>query len=194
MQDELLTIQRERDITIVFVSHDLNEAIRIGDRLAIMDDGEIVQIGTPRQLVLEPANDRVRSFLREADVRRVLTARDLAAEPPARLTDADAADLDAARERLEAAGELFLYATDADGRYRGVVSRDSIRAAVQRGECRIADAFLDDVATLPPDAPFARAAETVTGSTAPPPVVGDGGRLVGVVTARAMLDATGRED
>src|SRR3546814_8936750 len=63
MQDELLRLQREHARTIVFITHDLDEAMRIGDRIAIMQGGAIVQIGTPEEIVQKPANDYVRSFL-----------------------------------------------------------------------------------------------------------------------------------
>lgn len=193
MQDELLTIQSRHGITVVFVSHDLNEAFRIGDRLAIMDEGAIVQIGTPRDLVLEPANDRIRSFLSEADVRQVLTARDLAIGPPVEVTEREAMDLEHARTRLESAGELFLYAVDPEGDYRGVASRDSIRAAREGGKTRLSDAFLDDIITLPPEQPFAEMTKAVADARAPVPVVDAAGRMLGVVTPAAMLRASGGE-
>jgi glycine betaine/proline transport system ATP-binding protein len=191
MQDELLRIQRERNITVVFVSHDLNEAIRVGDRLAIMDDGEIVQIGTPRGLVLEPANERVRSFLRDTDVRRVLTARDIAGEPPAMLMHDTDASLDEASRRLETEGELYLHVIEPDGRYAGIVSRDSLRLARDDKRHELAAAFLTDVPRLSPDEPFARTADIVSGTRMPVPVVDEAGRLIGVVSAAAMLKASG---
>lgn len=191
MQDELLKIQRERGITVVFVSHDLNEAIRIGDRLAIMDDGEIIQVGTPRRLVLEPANERVRSFLRDTDVRRVLAARDIATEPAVCLTSDRAADLDAAIRALESAGELYLHVIRADGRYAGVVSRDSLRAVRDEGQNGLAAAFLSDVPSLPPDASFARTVDIVSDAPVPVPVIDEDGGLLGVVSAAAMLRASG---
>jgi len=74
MQDELKQIQRDLDRTIVFITHDLNEAMFLGDRIAVMKDGEIVQIGTPLQILSEPANEYVASFTADVDRGRVLTA------------------------------------------------------------------------------------------------------------------------
>ncbi len=78
MQDELLRLQREHKRTIIFISHDLDEAMRIGDRIAIMEGGNIVQVGTPFEILRNPADDYVRSFFRNVDVSRVLRAGDVA--------------------------------------------------------------------------------------------------------------------
>src|SRR5690606_18629945 len=78
MQDELLRLQQEHARTVIFITHDLDEAMRIGSRIAIMQDGEIVQIGTPEEIVQHPANEYVRSFFRGVDVSQVITAGDVA--------------------------------------------------------------------------------------------------------------------
>jgi glycine betaine/proline transport system ATP-binding protein len=75
MQDELLRLQKSLHKTIVFISHDFLEALKLGDRIAIMKDGEIVQMGTPQQIVAHPANDYVREFVKDVPRAKVLTAR-----------------------------------------------------------------------------------------------------------------------
>jgi glycine betaine/proline transport system ATP-binding protein len=82
MQDELIRLQHEEQRTIVFITHDFAEAIRLGDRIAIMKDGEFDQIGTPEQLVLHPATDYVREFVTDVPRERVLTVRSMALAPP----------------------------------------------------------------------------------------------------------------
>ncbi|EPV49495.1 glycine/betaine ABC transporter ATP-binding protein, partial [Streptococcus agalactiae GB00899] len=74
MQDELLDLQDTNKQTIIFISHDLNEALRIGDRIALMKDGEIMQIGTGEEILTNPANDFVREFVEDVDRSKVLTA------------------------------------------------------------------------------------------------------------------------
>jgi glycine betaine/proline transport system ATP-binding protein len=74
MQDQLLELQQRLKKTIVFITHDLNEAMRLGDRIAVMRDGEIVQTGTAEDILLRPANDYVESFIKDVDRSRVLTA------------------------------------------------------------------------------------------------------------------------
>ena len=78
MQDELLKLQASQQRTIVFISHDLDEAMRIGDRIAIMQDGQLVQVGTPDEILNQPANDYVRAFFRGVDLANVFSARDVA--------------------------------------------------------------------------------------------------------------------
>ena len=78
MQDELIELQEAERRTIVFISHDLDEAMRIGDRIAIMEDGRVVQIGTPDDIVTNPADDYVRSFFHGVDVTKVFSGGDLA--------------------------------------------------------------------------------------------------------------------
>lgn len=78
MQDELLRLQARDQRTVVFISHDLDEAMRIGDRIAIMEAGEVVQVGTPDDILHNPANDYVRSFFRGVDVSNVFQAHDIA--------------------------------------------------------------------------------------------------------------------
>lgn len=78
MQEALLTLQRNNKRTILFISHDLNEAFRIGDRMAIMADGEIRQVGTPKEIIRSPADDYVQSFVKDAQTGRVFTAHDIA--------------------------------------------------------------------------------------------------------------------
>jgi glycine betaine/proline transport system ATP-binding protein len=77
MQDELLNLQSQLKKTIIFITHDLDEALRIGDRIALMRDGEVVQVGTPEEIVLNPANDYVARFVQGIDVTRILKASDV---------------------------------------------------------------------------------------------------------------------
>ncbi len=81
MQDQLLELQKRLKKTIVFITHDLNEAMRLGDRIAVMRDGEIVQLGTAEDILVTPANDYVASFTQDVDRSRVLTASAIMAEP-----------------------------------------------------------------------------------------------------------------
>lgn len=82
MQDELVKLQAKHQRTIVFISHDLDEAMRIGDRIAIMQNGEVVQVGTPDEILNNPANDYVRTFFRGVDISQVFSAKDIARRTP----------------------------------------------------------------------------------------------------------------
>jgi glycine betaine/proline transport system ATP-binding protein len=188
MQDELVKIQRERGITVVFISHDLREALRIGDRLAIMQAGEIVQIGTPRDLILKPANKYVRSFLEEVDTRQVLIADDLA-EAPVSLPEA-APDLSVRQvlDMLEDNSALSLVIRTGDGRYQGTVSRYSLLAAREAGREDLAAAYLDNVTAVTPNQGFYNMVDAAAAAAPYPlPVVDHAGYLQGTVSQSAML-------
>ncbi|MET7938332.1 glycine betaine/L-proline ABC transporter ATP-binding protein [Streptomyces sp. NPDC005322] len=151
MQDQLLTLQKRLKKTIVFITHDLNEAMRLGDRIAVMRDGRIVQIGTAEDILVTPANDYVASFTQDVDRSRVLTAGAIMSEPAEVLgtTTDDGATLRTEQDVLDAAPatvttgtpviELFapcsrsgvaVAVTDDDGELAGVVSRARLLAVL----------------------------------------------------------------
>ncbi|AQW49629.1 glycine betaine/L-proline ABC transporter ATP-binding protein [Streptomyces violaceusniger] len=151
MQDQLLQLQKRLKKTIVFITHDLNEAMRLGDRIAVMRDGHIVQIGTAEDILVTPANDYVASFTQDVDRSRVLTAGAIMAEPSEALgskTD-DGTTLRTEQDVLAAAPatvpestpiiELFrpcslsgvaVAVTDDDGALVGVVTRARLLAVL----------------------------------------------------------------
>ncbi len=133
MQDEVIRLQEETGKTMVFITHDLPEALRLGDRIAIMRDGAIVQLGTPEELVGSPADDYVANFVRDIPRSHVLTLRwimrpvgpsELVEGPelPVTTTVRDAVPVLAAGDRPVLAVE--------DGRVVGVVDRDSVLRAI----------------------------------------------------------------
>ena len=81
MQDELLEIQENFKKTIIFITHDLDEALRIGDRIALMKDGSIIQLGTPEQIMMNPADEFVEKFVEDVDLSKVLTASHVMKRP-----------------------------------------------------------------------------------------------------------------
>lgn len=167
MQDELLRLQREDARTIVFISHDAEEAMRIADRIAVMEEGRIAQIGSPAEILRAPADDYVRAFFRGVDSSRVLRARDLARPP----TPGDAAG----------EGTRFRYRTDAAGHFRGVLAGDGTSALFG----------LEPVAA---DTPLHSLLGRVAAAPCPLPVVEADGRFVGVISRAALLAALDRND
>src|SRR5690606_2679017 len=112
MQDELMRLQDEEARTIVFISHDLDEAMRIGDRIAIMEAGRIVQIGRPDEILRDPANDYVRSFFRGVDVSKGFTAEDVALRDDLTLIGRPGDGVRAAMERLRRNDQEYAYVHD----------------------------------------------------------------------------------
>ena len=100
MQDELLKLQAKAKRTIVFISHDLDEAMRIGDRIAIMEGGRVVQVGTPEEILQNPADDYVRAFFRGVDPTNILTAGDIASDTQVTIPITDGKSPRAALQRL----------------------------------------------------------------------------------------------
>jgi glycine betaine/proline transport system ATP-binding protein len=132
MQDQLLDLQRNLKKTIIFITHDLHEALALGNRIAIMKDGTFVQIASPVEILNAPANEYVSAFIRDIDRARILTVTDLMRLPvTVTLTESVAA----ARARIGFdVGSLF--AVDELGRPIGIVTADKLNAAVATSHVR----------------------------------------------------------
>lgn len=186
MQDELMALQRKRGLTVLFVSHDLDEAMRIGDRIAIMRDGRILQVGTGEQILRAPADDYVRSFFGGVDLTRVFSAGDLAVAESAVLTAGDL-EPSAALEALRRDGRELSCVCAEDGRYLGMVSVDSLARVRAPGSRSLEEAYLDG-APLPADAPLEAVVSRLASSHHPLPVVDDAGRLLGTISQTRLLE------
>lgn len=188
MQEQLVELQRELGRTIVFITHDLNEAMFLGDRIAVMRDGRIVQNGTPEEILTDPANDYVAQFVQDVDRARVLTASAVM-EPPTLSTPITAGVRGALRAMREnQAGAVF--ATE-NRRLVGVVTDRAVIHAVKSGETdlrRIVDAH---VPTVGPDDLLTDIVETAVEATVPLAVVDADGRLRGVIPRITLLAALG---
>ncbi|WP_399923127.1 glycine betaine/L-proline ABC transporter ATP-binding protein [Streptomyces kanamyceticus] len=136
MQDQLLELQKRLKKTIVFITHDLNEAMRLGDQIAVMRDGRIVQIGNAEDILVTPANDYVAAFTQDVDRARVLTAGAIMAEPDSDFVQADApATVTADTPIIElftpcSTSGVAVAVTDADGKLIGVVPRARLLAVL----------------------------------------------------------------
>lgn len=128
IQDQLLELQKRLQKTIVFITHDLNEAMRLGDRIAVMRDGRIVQIGTAEDILTRPANEYVAEFIADVDRTRVLTAASVMDPPPAGATDGTGVVVNENTPVADLFGpvaesNLPLQVTNSDGRLVGVIPR-----------------------------------------------------------------------
>jgi glycine betaine/proline transport system ATP-binding protein len=187
MQDQLIELQSRLNKTILFITHDLNEAMRLGDRIAMMRDGRIVQVGTAEEILTDPANDYVAQFVADVDRTRVLTAGSVMEKPVAVLGTEQGPR---AAHRLIRENQLSaLFVVDRQNNLRGVVYEDDVSRAVQEGR--------DDIAALIDPDPMSVTADTVVAdlfseaaeSRAPLPVVGESGRLLGVIPRVTLLNA-----
>ncbi|WP_242883389.1 quaternary amine ABC transporter ATP-binding protein [Actinomadura litoris] len=190
VQDLLLDLQGRFGKTIVFITHDLNEAMRIGDRIAVMREGRIVQIGTAEEILTDPANDYVARFTADVDRTKVLTAASVM-EKPLVTVPANTEPRTALRTMREHRSNAA-FVVGRDLRLVGKVKAVAITDAAQDG-VRSLESLLDpeDLAPVAPDTPvadlFARCAE----SDLPVPVADAEGTLLGVIPRVTLLAALG---
>ena len=143
MQDELLRLQRTDRRTIVFISHDIEEAIKIGDRIAIMQNGNVVQVGTPEEIIKNPVNDYVRSFFKTVDMTKVLSAADVATQVRGVISINPSEPVLNVEKELE--DNSAVYVVNPQGKYCGLISRPSLQAALARSQsAKVSDAFILD--------------------------------------------------
>ena len=190
MQELLLTLQAEQQRTIVFVSHDLDEAFRIGNRIAIMEGGRIVQVGTPDEILRNPSDAYVRAFFKGVDVNKYLVARDVARsdETPTFVAGSDAqATMHAAIAQLRQAQRHYGFVLGGDGRLQGTVSIDSMFRALETGSTQLADAYLPGSAAVAQSVVLRELIAPLVTSPLPLAVVDGDQRYLGSVTQTILL-------
>lgn len=188
MQDELLRLQEENKRTIIFISHDLDEAMRIGDRIAIMQGGVVVQVGTPEEILKKPANDYVRSFFRGVDVSKVLTAKDIARRTQVTLIDKPEQGPRAAMRLLADFDREYGYVLGRGRKFVGIVSLASLEEA-KRVDTSLEHALLPDGPTVTPDISLNDLMGVVAATPYAVPVVQEDGRYVGAISKSTLLKA-----
>ncbi|CAM4417239.1 quaternary amine ABC transporter ATP-binding protein [Paenibacillus tarimensis] len=185
MQDELLELQSKVRKTIVFITHDLDEALRIGDRIALMKDGVIVQIGTPEEILIQPANKYVERFVEDVDMSKVLTASHVMIKPETVMLDrGPRVALQLMRER-----EISnLYVTDKSMKLLGALTAEQASAAIKEGQS-IEDVMEREMPTVGPDVLLNELFEIMADTRLPVAVVDENNRLRGVLIKGAVLAA-----
>lgn len=151
MQDELLQLQERLHKTIVFITHDLDEALKLGDRIAIMKDGSIVQIGTPEDILKNPANDYVSSFVRDVDRSKVLTAGNVMKKPDVVTSLKDGARV--AVKKMKDASISSIFVVGKDRTLKGLLTIDAALEAVKENK-NIEDLLVKDYFTTTVDTPL----------------------------------------
>ncbi|MFY1671672.1 quaternary amine ABC transporter ATP-binding protein [Plantactinospora sp. WMMB334] len=190
VQDQLLELQAALGKTIIFITHDLNEAMRLGDRIAVMRDGRIVQIGTAEEILTDPSNDYVAQFVADVDRTRILTASSVM-EKPLNVVDVNAGPRVAARALRETQTSA-VYVTGRAKRFLGAVTEDLVDRAVREGHKDLGDVVsTEHVRSVPGDTPVADLFGACAASTYPVAVVDDEGRLAGVIPRITLLNALG---
>ncbi|MGM0701239.1 MAG: quaternary amine ABC transporter ATP-binding protein [Pseudomonadota bacterium] len=186
MQQELLELQNRMKKTTVFITHDLDEALTIGDRIVLLKDGAVVQIGTPEEILTKPADDYVRRFIEGVDKSRILTA-----ESAMRKVRSTVRDSDGPRTALRKMREHSLdsiYITDRDRRLIGLIEADAASQALEQGKDKVTDVMTHDYRSVGPAEPMHNLFAMFHDNSFPIAVVDDNERLLGVVVKGAVLD------
>jgi len=189
MQDQLIELQQRLQKTIVFITHDLNEAMYLGDRIAVMRDGRIVQIGTPEDILTDPANDYVEQFVQDVDRARVLTAGNVMERP--RPVVAEGAGPRTALRTMRDAYMSAAYVVGRDRRLAGMITDRDAMKLIRRGESALASILKPVPQAVSQDDVLMDLFVPAVESPLPLAVTDDTGRLVGVIPRVTLLAALG---
>lgn len=188
MQDELIALQEKMHKTIVFISHDLDEALKLGDRIVLMKDGQVVQIGTPEDILTNPADDYVARFVADVDVSKVLTAGSIMEKSRAVAyigTDGPRAAL--RKMKKHAISSLFVL--NREHALLGVVLIEDVAAMIGSGDRDLNSILIQDLRTVSEDTPATELFEPLKDSRFPLAVVDDTNRLKGVIVRGQLIAA-----
>lgn len=185
MQDELLQLHHDMGKTIIFITHDLDEALRIGDRIALMKDGDIVQIGSPEEILMNPSNKYVERFVEDVDLSKVLTAGHI-------MKKADSVQVDrgprVALRLMERLSISSIYIVDKGNRLLGAVTAQDALEATEKGKS-LEEVLIKDVPTISQDTVLTDLFDAVSTATIPVAVVNEQNHLEGIIIRGALIGA-----
>ena len=184
---------RDTGNCVIFISHDLDEAMRIGDRIAIMQNGEVVQVGTPDEILNNPANDYVRTFFRGVDISQVFSAKDIARRSPVGLIrKTPGFGPRSALKLLQDEDREYGYVIERGNRFVGIVSIDSLKTALSAGQ-GIEAALIDAPLAVEAQTPLSDLLSHVGHAPCAVPVVDEEQQYIGIISKRMLLQALDRE-
>jgi len=185
MQDELIAIQERMKKTIIFITHDLDEALKIGDRIAIMKEGVIVQIGTPEEILDQPANDYVKAFIKDVNRAKIVTASAVMKRPDAIVTRKDG--LRMAVRKMEEEGISSIFVVDKLRTLLGIVTIDDAIEALKKGETEIEKILIKELETTAPETSLMDLMPIAIRTKYPIAVVDDSHKLLGIIVRVSVL-------
>ena len=185
MQDELISLQTELQKTIVFITHDLNEALKLGDRIAIMRDGEIIQEGSPEEVVTLPSDAYVTDFVRDVSRAKVLQAKAIMREPSVVMYERQGPRVALHAMHEHGLNALFLIARDFT--LKGILTADEARVLLAQRSESLEDAQLVTPMTTDPDAYIEEVVPMAAQTEHPIAVVGENGSLLGEIDRATLL-------
>lgn len=187
MQQELASLQRRMKKTIVFITHDLDEALQLGDRIVLMKDGRVVQIGAPEEILNHPADDYVKRFVENVDMSRVLTARSVMGRAPEVAFPQDGPRT--VLRKMTESSDTSILVVERDRTLVGMAMLDELAKAAKDGIQSIDDLIQRDAPSIGPDMPLTEIINLMAQWPYRLPVVDENRKLLGVVTRPQVIDA-----
>jgi glycine betaine/proline transport system ATP-binding protein len=189
MQDELIELQDKLQKTIIFVTHDLHEALKLGDRIAILRNGEVVQVGTPEEIVTQPADGYIQEFIRDASPAKVITARSIM--EPAKILLYAWEGPKTALTLLRANKRRGAFIVDKSHKLLGVAQEDKLeKLLIKPGKVEIIPkSALRQVTSVSPDTILEDIFSIIIKNPYPVPVVDENNKLLGVVTSDQIFES-----
>ncbi|MBO0999069.1 glycine betaine/L-proline ABC transporter ATP-binding protein [Bacillus sp. SD075] len=185
MQDELIQIQDQYKKTIIFITHDLDEALRIGDRIALMKDGSVIQLGTPEQIMMNPANEFVEKFVEDVDLSKVLTASHVMIRPEKIAVDRGPR---VALEIMRKQGYSSIFVVDRKQKLLGAVTAEQARQAMSNNQS-ISEVMSTDIPTVKEDELLGNLMDVMATSSLPISVIDEQKRIKGILLRGAVIGA-----
>ncbi|MGM8212063.1 quaternary amine ABC transporter ATP-binding protein [Virgibacillus sp. W0430] len=186
MQDELIDLQASMKKTILFITHDLDEALRLGDRIALMRDGSIVQIGTPEEILVHPANDYVEKFVEDVDRSKILTAQHIMKRPET--VNIENHGPRVALERMREEGLSGVYVVDSKRALKGYVTAEDAANAIKKEERSLESILQNNIPKVDKETPMNDIFNIIHDSPVPVAVV-ENEKLLGIIVRGAVIAA-----
>ncbi|KJS87627.1 MAG: ABC transporter ATP-binding protein [Peptococcaceae bacterium BICA1-8] len=184
MQQELLDIQSRLKKTIIFITHDINEAFKLGERVAIMKDGVIEQIDTPEEILATPKNEYIKNFVRDIDRSKILQAKNIMFKPSALVSIKDG--LKIAIKEMEQSGISSIFVVDTDRKLLGLITIDDALKALKENH-KLKDILIQDYFTTEPETYIQELIPMATESKYPIAVMDEENRLLGIIVRVSVL-------
>lgn len=186
MQFELLSIQKKLKKTVVFITHDINEAFKLGDRVGIMKDGKIVQIDNPEEMSTHPANSYVEDFIEGADKSQVLTVKNVMVKPRSLVKEKDS--LKTALRQMRSNDVSSVYVVDNEMKFLGIILINDVVQAMQENKA-LKEIIISDLLTTSEETPISEIIPIASETRYPIAVLDEDQKLKGLVSKASILSS-----
>ena len=184
MREELSILQQEIQKTIVFITHDLDEAITVGDRIAIMRDGVIIQLGTPKEIITNPSDDFVEEFTKGIPKGKVINIENIITKP---VVVSSSSSIENTRAMMDQAGSDYAIGIDNEAKYLGVICREGLSNKLESDSDSVHHLIDSTLVPVYPNTTLDEALHSLSNQDLPIPVVDQNNTFIGVATHHNLL-------